>query len=416
MNRTLLALSAQLNWEIRQFDVTGAFLNGDLEETILMEPPQGLTVPRNTVCQLVKTLYGLKQSSREWNKKLTGVLQEFEMKKSTQDPCLFYKKSREKILFLTVYVDDILIFSESIDEIQKLHDHLTQSFELTSQGSPEWILGINIKRDKENGTITINQEKHVQALLDEFNMSNCNPVSTPMNPGIQFNSTKPCESPSRYKSLVGSLIYLSTVSRPDISSAVSILSRSLDTPTEEHQKAAKHLLRYLKGTQNLGIQFRRSPELNLECYADASFGSDSVDRKSTSGFLILLNGSPVSWASKKQQTVSLSTMEAEYIAMSLAIQEVIWIKGLFSELQIPFTSPVTLHEDNQGAIALSKDPKYHARSKHIDIKHHFIREQIQNNIVNVIHCESSKMLADIMTKPLPKDKFTHFVNQMHLLS
>ena len=234
-------------------------------------------------------------------------------------------------------------------------------------------------------------------------MGNCNPISTPVDHHVKLEKTPEEEKHDipEYMNAIGSLMYAAMGTRPDIAFAVQHLSQFSVNPGPAHWTAVKRVFRYLQGTQNLGIVYTEEGNNDPIGYADADWGSNAIDRKSISGYTFLVSGGPISWRSKKQPTVALSTMEAEYMATSLATREAIWLRHLFDELGITLTSPTPLHVDNQSAIEFSKNTNFHARSKHIDIQHHFVREKVDSNEIKIFHCASEDNLADILTKALP---------------
>ncbi len=414
--RILFCIAAHKDYEMHQIDITGAFLNGKLNEDIYMDVPEGVPHQQSEVCRLHKTLYGLKQSSREWNKEFVDGILKLGLIQSKYDPCLFTLKNSEGVLYITVYVDDIVLISNNNHLISWFKSSINKKFEMTDQNELHWLLGMKIERNRSKKTISISQISHIQEILKRWGLSDCNPCSLPISPGIQMHKDQDhkLDSNSDYRSIVGSLLYLSTTSRPDISTAVSIASRYLEKPASSHLKLVKGILRYLRGTIGTSITYSGEGELTLECYADASYASDQDDRKSTSGYLFLLGGAPISWLSKKQTTVALSTLEAEYIALCLATQEALWLTQLLKELDISIPLPLRIFEDNQGAIAISNDPKHHPKTKHIEVKYHFIREKVDSGEIRIQHVESRNMLADLLTKPISKEKLSEHLKRIHL--
>ena len=252
------------------------------------------------------------------------------------------------------------------------------------------------------------QTAYTERLLAKMGMNDCNQVKTPADPGnhlVKADEDEPAPNQQLYRSAVGSLMYLATSTRPDISFAVGTLARFSSKPNKSHWIALKRVLRYLKGTAGYGITFRGDGSGECTCFSDADWARNKDDRRSTSGYLFKIAGGPVTWRSKRQDTVALSTAEAEYLALSSTTQEVMWMRRLNSELGNSQQGPTIIQEDNQSAISMSKNPQFHGRAKHIDIRHHFIREQVHNGVIELKYCPTQEMLADMFTKGLAQERF-----------
>jgi hypothetical protein len=278
----------------------------------------------------------------------------------------------------------------------------------------EHILGMNAKKDREHGTTWIGQPQYVLNLLEEFDMANCRHADTPEDSNQDlptYDTPQTNIDASRYRTLVGKLMYLMLSTRPDICHACGILSRHLQHPGEEHWKLCKGVLRYLKGTYDYGITMAKEQELKLIGYSDSDFAGEKTDRKSTGGYVFMLDGI-ISWSSKKQTCVALSSMEAEYIALSEAVKETIWLRRFLEELGFKQEEATTLFEDNQGTIAFAKDPIDQKRTKHIEVRYHFVREKVETKEVKLEYRNTKLMLADIMTKGLSKQLYTYMRNKM----
>ena len=417
--RTVLAIANQHNMEVHQMDVNSAYLNGDIDAEIYMKQPEGFIDPNNPhkVCKLRKGLYGLKQGGRIWNAKIDNYLKSQGYTPSDADPCIYVKHKKGKMVVIALYVDDTVIASNCNDLLKSAKTMLSEKFDMTDLGEVESILGMSIKRDRKIGILTISQSAYLQSVLERFGMADCNPVSTPMEPGKHYEKTPDNEEgleTREFQALIGSLVYASIATRPDISEAVGKLSQHMSRPNNEHWAAAKRVLRYIKGTLKFGLKFERSNNFELIGYSDADWAGDVDTRKSTSGYSFMLGKATIAWASKKQSVVALSTTEAEYIALCSATQEAVWLRRLLGSLRQGQARPTTVHEDNRGAISLSKNPKDHARTKHIDIKYHYVRDAVQKNYINVEHCETKRMIADTLTKGLPKPAFEQHRNAMNI--
>lgn len=412
--RVLLALAAEQDLEFNHFDVQTAFLYGDLNESLYMKQPNGFQDKDkpNHVCLLKKSLYGLKQASRCWNKKFVDFLNSYKFKQLLSDQCVFVGDSNGHIIYLALYVDDGLVLSSSRFAIDSFLANLKEHFHITVDNGEQYV-GLNIIRDRENGTITINQVPYIKRVLEKFNMGEAKPIQIPADPGVRLQRAEDSSGAENYpyREAVGSLIFLATVSRPDIAFGVNYVSRYLNKWSDEHVKAVKRIFRYLKGSVNLSITYRRINDVNLIGYSDADYAGCLDTRKSTSGFVFLLNGSPVTWSTQKQSVVAQSTTEAEYIALALATKEALWLRALLDELGFHQYS-TRINVDNQSAIRLSKNPEFHKRSKHIDVKFHFVRDVCGRGDIDVKYVESKKQLADVFTKPLVTNIFKELIKYL----
>lgn len=407
--RTLLAFGVQNNMLIHQMDVETAFLNGKLDEVMYMRQPDGYVKQgeEHLVCKLNKSLYGLKQSPRCWNKVFHDHMEKTGFNRSTADPCV-YIRNLDKLTIVAVYVDDLIILTETEEEIQEVKRSLSYQFKMKDMGRLHYCLGFNIEQDEDNKCIKIHQKQYIANMLMRYGLIEANTVTTPADPNVKLqkidNESGKVDQVS-YQSMVGSLLYAAVATRPDIAFAVGVVSKFNSEPTQTHLTAVKRILRYLKGTSDLGITYRKMKNEKLIGYSDADWAGDRDDRHSTSGVVFFMSGGPVSWLSKKQAVVALSTSEAEYIALSLATQEAIWLRGLINSIGSADNLPTMMYEDNQGAIGLAKNPIGHSRTKHIDIRYHYVREAIQDRSIELSYCASKKMIADICTKALPKGQF-----------
>ena len=417
--RVLLALSVQCGSKLHQVDVTTAFLNGNLEDEVYMKQPPGFAADgkEHLVCKLKKSIYGLKQSPRCWNTALDSHLKEMGFVPSTSDPCIYMDAGGARF-HIGVFVDDMVLAGQNEERIAKMKDDLSHKFDIKDMGRLHYFLGMTVVQDETQGSVWIGQPLYTESVLKRFGMQDCKPVATPVDVSTKLvTATKEeCVDQRLYQSAVGSLMYLSVSTRPDIAYAVSNLARFSSNPTENHWKALKRVLRYLRGTVNFGILY--SPNSSPECigFSDADWAGDTNDRKSTSGYLFILSGGAVTWKSKKQSCVALSTAEAEYIALSSAAQESVWLRQLTSDLGSPPKAQMTLFEDNQSAIAMSKNPQFHGRTKHVEIKHHFIREQVNEGNVKLEYCPSEEQTADMFTKGLSREQFCRLRSKAGIVS
>lgn len=318
---------------------------------------------------------------------------------------------------MVLYVDDVLIAGSNKDVIVELKKKLSSEFEMTDLGELSHFLGIKVDYDKDNGEMNLSQKVAIKELLETFKMTDCNPVKTPLEPGLVLKKNETNENATKfpYRELIGKLMYIMLATRPDLCHAVSYLSRFQDNPNDEHWQNAKRVLRYLKGSSNEKLFFcRNETEPVLEAFSDSDYANDIGDRKSTSGHILKVFGSTVMWSSKKQQTIALSSTEAEYVAMAAATQDVMWLKGLLNDMKIE-TDAIPIYEDNQGAIFMAKNLEC-KRVKHIDVKFHFIREKIQAKVINIQHISTQLQQADMMTKSLPRMRFEELKKLIGLAS
>ena len=412
--RVVLGLAAALDLEIEQLDVKTAFLHGDLEEEIYMEQPEGFTDPdkENLVCRLKKSLYGLKQAPRQWYKKFDSFMVDHDFKKTMNDHCVFMKRyAGGDFLILLLYVDDMLIVGHDRTKIAALKKNLNKCFAMKDLGPAKQILGMKITRDRSRKMLCLSQERYIEKVLERFNMHKAKPVNTPLAGHFKLSSDQSPKSKKEkeemkttpYASAVGSLMYAMVCTRPDIAYAVGVVSRFLANPGKEHWKAVKWILRYLRGTTKRCLCFGNG-KLELMDYTDSDWAGDKDSRKSSSGYITTFAGGAVSWQSKLQKCVALSTTEAEYIAATEACNEMLWMKNFLLELGVKQDKYIVLC-DNQSAIHLAKNPSLHSRSKHIDIRHHWIREVLEDKLLHLEKIHTDENWSDIMTKVLPIKKF-----------
>ena len=312
-------------------------------------------------------------------------------------------------VILGVYVDDIIPVSNDPAMLKAEKAALCERFEMIDQGEIHYLLGLSIKRDRESRTLTISQPNYTEKVLRKFEMENCKPVSTPLEPGRKFQQLSSSDEPldiQTYQQAIGCLTYMSTTTRPDMAATVGVFSQYMSKPSKDHWLGVKRVLRYLKGTLNYGLKFSvHGEQTELNGYSDADWAGDVDTRRSTSGYVFQFGNGTISCSSRKQPTVAKSSTEAEYVALSSATQEAIWLRRLMKDFGKQMDAPTTIYEDNQGAIELARNAKYHSQTKHIDICHHFVRERVVSNEIRVIYCRTEDMVADIMTKGLPKPTF-----------
>lgn len=403
--RTVLAYANQYDLEIHGMDVKGAYLNAPLEEEIYMRQPPGFNDGTGRVLRLNLNLYGLKQAGRRWNQKFTRELINLGYHQSSADECVFIRSKNGHKNILVVYVDDLAVIADTMEEINKMKQELKNLFQMTDLGPLTKILGLKIDRDRTNGTLKISQGPYIDLILERFEMTDCHLVATPMDKNSKLHIPEKMDLHEDYAKMIGSLMYAALGTRPDIAFTVQHLSKFTNNHDKSHRTAVKRVFRYLKGTRDVGIIFKRNPEgLNFRMFVDADF-ANLPDAKSVSGYASLIGGGCATWSAKKQPIVALSTTEAEYIALTHGGKQLTWLRKLLFDLGEDVSQEIPLYCDNLGAITISKDNSYHARTKHINIRYHYIRGLIASHEVDLTHVTSEDNAADIFTKAL--DKQTH---------
>ena len=424
--RIVAALAAKLDLHLECFDATRAFLWSDLNEVIYMKYPQGYVGTSGLVWRLLKSLYGLKQASLMWYRLFRATLEKLGFARSEFDHGLFVYRGKfngnETVCFLAIHVDDGLGATNSADFFTHLKNEIAKAFGIKDLGPVTTFIGFQFERDRATRELWIHQENYIDNLLDEYSLNECNSVTTPLDPSHPFgfsDSTYP-ETPNLLKSyqrLIGSLLFLSICTRPDITFAVMSLSQWNSKPEPRHFASAKRVLRYLKGTKSLRLRYGGvNKDHPLQGFTDSDWGGDHSTRASVSGYCWFFAGGPISWSAKKQVCIALSTTEAEYVAMTRALQEGIWLSSNFNQLSIEIPSPISIKSDNEGAIALADNGISHNRTKHIDIRYHFIRSHVDSKNFLLSHIPGIENPADIFTKPLPRPSFEFHRTNLVLLA
>ena len=406
--RCLMALSAQLKLKMIHYDFESAYLNGRLanDEEIFMTIPEGYYSDENKsqkVLRLRKCLYGLKQSGRNWNIELDEALKQSGLKRSKADPCLYTYRQRKSIILLLLYVDDMAIAYNDDEIVSNLKLRLDEKFCVKDLGKLNHFLGISVTQHEDY--VVFQQKQFIQDLLNEKGMENCKPLSTPMEHSSNNCDSKLLSENTSFRSAIGSLNYLATISRPDISYSVGVLAAKVESPTHEDWLRMKRILRYLQLTKDRQICYQKENCCNVKVYSDADYAM-SNDRKSTSGYITLINGGPVSWYSRKQRVTALSTMESEYVALASASQEALYIQQLLEEMGSKID--LVINVDNQSCIAYASNEKGPGRAKHISVKFHFVKDLIEQKKLELVYVETKKNAADILTKALTREK--HFAS------
>jgi hypothetical protein len=426
-NRILLSLAAAQNWQLFQTDIVQAFLHGELDDVdIYIQPPARFACPAGYVLKLRKAVYGLHQAPVKFKQEVTAWLRENEYRPANDSETVWIKRVPEKrspvgtivhggIIVHALYADDFLHFTDNPKLYQMFKDQFRKRFDIKT-GSVSMYLGNRVTVDQNRQNVVLDQTEFVRELLERFGMKDSTPVSTPMVARLSsVNAGEKLEAKDHelYRAIVGSLLYLACWSRPDIALAVSELSRFVSVPCHAHLVAAKHLLRYLNGTKELGMVYskpgNRGPRDTANLlwgYVDSDWAGCPDSRKSTSGYVLMLNGAAVSWKSKRQSVVALSSAEAEFVAASAMVQEVIYTRRFLENLGFPQTHPTSVYEDNRTCVAWSEGSVGGSdRAKHIDLREHFVHNAVDQGVLKLRPVASAENVADLLTKPLGANVF-----------
>ena len=411
-NRATLALSAIEDLSLLSVDIRNAFLNGELEEEVYMRQPEGFAEGGSDyVCRLIKSLYGLKQSPRCWHKKLDSVLSKIGFTQVLCDAAMWVWRRDDIHVMNPVFVDDMTLAGTPQHKVDAVVDELEKHFKLRRLGEPTQLLGMEIRRDRSQRKIELSQRRYILDILQGHNFMDCRSVNTPMDPGLVLS--KHCDrklsaeqqyelSRFPYQQATGELLYVAICTRPDIARTVSVLCRYNAAPGWAHVRAVKHLWRYLRTTIDYRLTYMPDPK-NTELftvYADADHGGCPDTGRSTTGFVVKMGTGAISWMSKLQGIVALSTTEAEYIAACSASQELLWLRNLFTEFGYKLDRPSPLRLDNNSAIAVAKNPEHHGRMKHLDLRFYWLRDAVASGKISVSYLSTHEMPADILTKSL----------------
>lgn len=413
--RLLLSVVVNFDMELEQLDVKTAFLHGTLDEEIYMNQPEGFIEKENEskVCLLKRSLYGLKQSPRQWNQRFDEFMKRQGYSQSVHDPCVYFKgKTLDEKVFLLLYVDDMLVASKDMRKIQRLKESLKSEFEMKDLGKATRILGMDILRDRKKGLLKLSQGKYLRQVLKNFNMEGAKPVVTPVSSQHKLRRLTEAEIKEEasymdkipYASAVGSLMYAMIGSRPDLGFAICLISRYMSQPGRTHWDAVRWVFKYLTGALDMCLTFTKQEMFDIVGYSDSDYNSDLDRRRSVSAYIFQVGGNTVSWRATLQSVVALSTTEAEYMALTEAAKEGKWLMMLCGELGFEFKS-YTLYCDAQSAICLAKNAVHHGRTKHMDTKYHFIRDKVQEGSVNLLKVHTTLNAADFLTKCLPGPAF-----------
>jgi hypothetical protein len=417
-----MAMAAEHDLELEQMDAVNAFVNCELDEVVYMRMPPGYE-KYGKVLRLKKALYGLRRSPLLWQKELTKSLQELGFQPVPQEPCIMTKGS----VIVFFFVDDIIWAYKQADKqtAKRAMEGLKSRYKMTQLGEPKWFLGIHILRDRRNRTIWLTQDAYIDKVAHKFSIQLEGKVpATPMGLEELLKSETQATKKSIevYQQKVGSILFAAISTRPDVAFAVSRLSRHNLNPSDVHHRAADRVVQYLYSTRSFALRLGNNTQQNskpIETFigsSDASFADNTEDRKSSQGYVLRLYGGPIAWKASKQTTVTTSSTEAELVAASEAAKEMIAAGRLLNSLQIKLDEPLQLEIDNKQTIRLlvEESAKLTTQLRHVDIYQHWLRQQVQNSQIKVRWVESKDMVADGMTKALPKVRHTEFLRQLRI--
>ncbi|WVZ75637.1 hypothetical protein U9M48_023674 [Paspalum notatum var. saurae] len=398
--RILLAFAASKGFKLQQMDVKSAFLNGFIEEEVYVRQPPSFESAKfpDQVYKLRKALYGLKQAPRAWYARLKSFLLKSRFVMGSVDKTLFLLSHGGDTIIVQIYVDDIIFGGSSLALVYSFAEQMSKEFEMSLMGELQLFLGLQIKQSLE-GTF-VHQAKYTRDILKKFNMGDSKPMTTPMSTNTALDEDEDGEvvDQKEFRGMIGSLLYL-TATRPDIQFAVCLCARYQASPRTSHSQAVKRI---------------SGSSLSLRGFSDADHAGCRIDRKSTSSTCQLLGTSLVSWSSRKQASVALSTTEAEYIAAASCCSQLLWIKATLSDFGLRF-GKIPLLVDSTSAISIAKNPVLHSRTKHIDVRFHFLRDHYEKGDIDLVHVVSTNQLADIFTKPLEFDAFARLRGELGVL-
>ena len=413
--RVVLSMAAAKDMDIVQFDVKTAFLNGILDEEVFMEQPEGFEDNSGRVCRLLRSLYGLKQSPRKWNERMDAFLVDSGFA-SCEDPCVYVRKSGRDIMILSLYVDDGLLCGTYRSTIDKFLTQLKSTFDIT-MNEPKFYVGMELHRDRSRKSISISQRGYITRVVGRFGLKDAKSYSSPLDPQLKLVKLTEDEDPydCPYREAIGCLLHISRISRPDIAFAVSTLSRFSGKPSMVHWKSVKRVICYLKGTLDLSLTFSGS-KLDLFVYCDSDWAGDLDERRSTSGHVFIFGGGSIAWGAELQKVSAYSSTEAEYIAISEVVRGCMFFRPLLVSLGIDQKDPTTIFVDNQGAIALTKNPEFHKRTRHVGVSFHRVRQERKLGTLDIVYVPSEDNISDMMTKSLVGSKIERFNRILGLIA
>jgi Reverse transcriptase (RNA-dependent DNA polymerase) len=422
--RMTAAIAAKHNLILWRIDFVAAYLNSVTKEDIYMQQPEGFVEPgdEDLAAKLLRSIYGTMQGGHNWFETLGISYDKLKYITSRADPCVRIKKENGNYTITNTYTDDTFGASNSKEEEKRRKEEIGGEWEIKDVGETEYFLGMRVQQDLELGTIRLTQRPYWEHVLNRFSLNHITPRNTPLPTGIALDSNMSPKTESEktmmadkpYRPILGSVMWGQLLTRPDLAFTVSLLARFQANPGIDHWNALMHVVGYIKNTIDYSLTYSRDGELSPTAFVDADYGGCKDTRRSTSGYVFMMAGGPVSWSSKRQATVALSTVEAEYVAMSRCAQQMVWMQSWMDEVEMEHTLPGIIKSDNRGAIALTKNTKDHGKIKHIDIRHHYIRELLRSGNIIMEQVSSSDNLADLFTKPLPRDHHHRLLAELNI--
>jgi hypothetical protein len=422
--RMTAAIAAKYDLKLWRIDFVGAYLNSLTKEDIYMKQPEGFVEPgsEDLACKLVHTIYGTMQGAHDWYETLSATYNKLGYITSRADPCVRIKRDEKEYTITDTYTDDVFGASRTDEEIEKRKIEMGKEWEIKDVGESEYFLGMRVQQDLISGTIRLTQRPYWEHVLNRFNLGSVPPRNTPLPVGINLDQGMSPKTESEksqmvdkpYRSVLGSVMWGQLATCPDLSFAVSLLARFQANPGIEHWIALLHVIGYIKNTIDYGLTYSRDADLSPLAFVDADYGGCRDTRRSTSGYVFTMAGGAVTWSSKRQATVALSTVEAEYVAMSRCAQQMVWMQTWLGEVEIEYDRPGIIKGDSRGAIALTKNTKNHGKVKHIDIRHHYIRDLLQSGSIVFEQVPSADNLADLFTKPLSRDHHHRLLTDLNV--
>ncbi|KAF2888063.1 hypothetical protein ILUMI_18110 [Ignelater luminosus] len=413
--KLLLSYCCQNSLEIHQMDVETAFLNGKILSEVYLKQPEGYKDGSDRVYRLNKALYGLKESPRAWYDCFNDFLKTLGFHRSYYDYCLYVKKENDSLIYILLFVDDLLICSKDRQAIVHIKNSLFKKFKMKDIGKVKNYIGIDIDYEYGlNNTLTLSQKSYIESLAKRYGIENSKLYKTPMEINLKLEKSE-VNNDIKYRNLIGALLYVNSGTRPDISFSVNYLSRFQNCYNETHFKYALRVLKYLYLTKDLKLKYYKSSSADiLDCYVDSDWAGDTQDRKSTTGFVIRLFGNTILWKSKKQNSVTKSSTFAEYVALSEAVTEINFLICLVNEMFIKICKTIKIYEDNSGVVAIAKYGNFTKNSKHIEVHYHFIHENVKSGKIEVVKIDSENNIADLFTKALGNIKFIKLRNLLNV--
>ncbi|GJW71470.1 putative ribonuclease H-like domain-containing protein [Tanacetum coccineum] len=414
--RLFLAFASFMGFFVYQMDVKSAFLYGNITEEVYVNQPPGFVDPHhpNKVYKVIKALYGLHQAPRAWYERLSTFLLKHGYRRGAIDKTLFIKKDRKDIMLVQVYVDDIIFGSTMTSMVKEFEKLMQKEFKISSMGKLTFFLGLQVKQS--TAGIFISQDKYVKDILNKFDFRTIKPATTPIEAHKSLGKDEEGEDVDvhLYRSMIGCLMYLTT-SRPDIMFAVCLCARFQVTPKISHMHAVKRIFRYLKHQPKLGLWYPKDSPFHLEAFSDSDYAGDNHDRRSTSGGCQYLGRRLVSWQCKKQTIVAISSTEAEYVAAASCCGQVLWMQNQLFDYGFNFIN-TDIHIDNESTICIVKNPVFHSKTKHIQIRHHFIRDCYDQRLINVVKVHTDDNVADLLTKGFDLARFNSLVVNIGMMN